>query len=899
MPRCWGLIVTQGKAPDFARNAQRPSVKYRYIIAIYLESFLTCEESIMAERHIPKLVYLHELDSVRNSDAEVVAAQRALYNEIVLNGNTVVLTFNQLADSKAFLSLFMNDDEMLEIVKSLMLNGAIRISRYKDKRTASQYLQDNLKPHPSGSHGKFVLSGWDIPEALSLEERESIRHSIYTALRNSETAYLDQKKVKGSDISDKLDRKNAGQDLDDSGQGGPNPEFTAADYNAAIDRMKRLVDLMLAISNSPFSYIDIKKSPSMSFSEFLSEATSTSVGLASANAKAIARQAISQVSKSDRNNRSAYYRMLENYPPDSADAKEAARLFDVCYNLTTEASVNGVANHYFATDSESIMAEMASRLEDYSEVYERRNHRYSLPKGKTSKEGSTSEASHEHDYKVPGKDLSDKPPTTEAWAHALRIRETVGQKQASGDKLDEAESETCSQESKLPYIYEDSIESNRVIWRKRVISSLLKSILIMVLYAVILSFVEVIISLVQDMMVSWMNLGDESIGDMVSDQGSVASIVVFLAGILIFARYDGNNKKAARNALISFLAVLFVIVLPVLSCFEISVNGGSLVFSTNFASLPDMIAMGLPSLVASFLGVALFAFIGYLIEEKADMPGIIDSAKSAWDSLRDLAMFIREGSYGGIGYVNEDTKRRVAEGRFEDATDLESGISPNHVVDINNVEWNRYVAYVSDDAEADCGTGELKLVTDHNRVLEFERSPEGREIGIMYESPYSTLVVDLVRDSHGREFAYERIIPRADGAVVIVPIYDGRFVLLEQFRHAIRERQICFPRGFGEDGLSAEENARKELCEEIGAEGISGLRKLGSLTPDSGISANVVDVYSCAIDGYDPTMRDEGIIRILELSPEQLRDMIAAGEITDGFTLSAFAMYKASSKIQA
>lgn len=49
------------------------------------------------------LVYLFELDSVRNSKAEIIKGQQALFEEIVMNGNQVVLSFNQLTDSDEFL----------------------------------------------------------------------------------------------------------------------------------------------------------------------------------------------------------------------------------------------------------------------------------------------------------------------------------------------------------------------------------------------------------------------------------------------------------------------------------------------------------------------------------------------------------------------------------------------------------------------------------------------------------------------------------------------------------------------------------------------------------------------------------------------------------------------------
>ncbi|MBE6747414.1 MAG: hypothetical protein E7558_08215 [Ruminococcaceae bacterium] len=52
-----------------------------------------------------KYVYLFELDSVRKTDAEIIAGQRALYDEIVKNGNIVVLTYNQLIDSTHLLTV--------------------------------------------------------------------------------------------------------------------------------------------------------------------------------------------------------------------------------------------------------------------------------------------------------------------------------------------------------------------------------------------------------------------------------------------------------------------------------------------------------------------------------------------------------------------------------------------------------------------------------------------------------------------------------------------------------------------------------------------------------------------------------------------------------------------------
>ena len=91
-----------------------------------------------------KYVYLFELDSVRKTDEEIIAGQAALYDEIVTNGNIVVLTYNQMVDSRGFFSLLKNG-EYKEALLKLFDSGVIKISQYGDRRTVSQYLMDSIE----------------------------------------------------------------------------------------------------------------------------------------------------------------------------------------------------------------------------------------------------------------------------------------------------------------------------------------------------------------------------------------------------------------------------------------------------------------------------------------------------------------------------------------------------------------------------------------------------------------------------------------------------------------------------------------------------------------------------------------------------------------------------------
>ena len=104
----------------------------------------------------------------------------------------------------------------------------------------------------------------------------------------------------------------------------------------------------------------------------------------------------------------------------------------------------------------------------------------------------------------------------------------------------------------------------------------------------------------------------------------------------------------------------------------------------------------------------------------------------------------------------------------------------------------------------------LMIETDIEKIKEYE-TQNNKKIGIVYKSPYNMLIVDLVRNLYGYCFTYERCVPAVKkGAIVSIPVYNSKFVLLKQFRHATRKFQYAFPRGFSEKSLTSEENLKKE-----------------------------------------------------------------------------------------
>ena len=186
-------------------------------------------------------------------------------------------------------------------------------------------------------------------------------------------------------------------------------------------------------------------------------------------------------------------------------------------------------------------------------------------------------------------------------------------------------------------------------------------------------------------------------------------------------------------------------------------------------------------------------------------------------------------------------------------------------------------------------------VTDRYKLKAIVRNQElyRRKYGVIYNSSFNTVVVDPIEDGNNEFYSYERVVPSTmKKGVVLFTMCKGKVILMRQFRHAIRKEQLCCPRGFGEVGISTIENAKKELYEELNATVVDEPVKLGSITADSGLSSGSVTVYLMKIKEYS-NLGEEGIREIVEIDPNEISKKVKCGEIDDGYTLSAFALYDA------
>lgn len=167
-----------------------------------------------------------------------------------------------------------------------------------------------------------------------------------------------------------------------------------------------------------------------------------------------------------------------------------------------------------------------------------------------------------------------------------------------------------------------------------------------------------------------------------------------------------------------------------------------------------------------------------------------------------------------------------------------------------------------------------------------------KEFGMIYRSRYNTLLVDPLRKSDGTFLPFERVLPTAGDGIVIVARKAGKFLLLKQYRHALRNEQYSFPRGYAEPDATPAENVQRELFEELHAVVRHTPKSLGFLEPDSGLTSRRTEVFLTELEAYQPSIHHEGILEVRETCLEEMEDMIRDGVLADGYTIGALELWK-------
>lgn len=719
-----------------------------------------------------KYVYLFELDSIRKSDEEIILGQRTLYDEIVKNGNIVVLTYNQLLDSRAFFSL-LNHEEYYKSIIQLFEKGFICISQFGTIRTLAQYLLNTLDLDK-----KFIYSCLPIK---SSQRRliELIKRSIMYSDLSEIREYIDGIYKTEEDLKDLF------IEVEENASGEyilQNTQLNRDEMDKVLQRLYTFITMVLRLSPLHSIYIAPKEEKEYSdykMFDYLSYVTKLKLDEDKLWNKAI--EIIENLNsfKNESSNRSVYFHELKERQNsiDLIPYQYAEAIISICTNYAYEMSICNISKHYNINDLKQVENLESSFFQDF---YQRLQQHWDDGK-KAEIRFLQAETNRFYEFV-----RLDKLPN---FSKAARITDKIDQKETS-EKI---------------YRYEYNIKQQRKAQKYRVLKKL---------------FIQIISLLCAVMLVMGINLIFE-VGHnvLVQDFDSLLSWYTFL--------------QFGMDTIFFFILGEF------------------------FSNLVSKIIPNLLSLSEA-------------------TQGLIESIFDAF-----YLVFMKGNTY--MSNVQIDTlepKNKAAE---------------MEVLETKELKKYKQLAKKRPDLMQESNIYSIANLWDSVQLKAIIRNEElyRKNYGVVYSSAFNQLIVDPIIDKKNDYFAYERIIPTSSKkGVVLFVLCQDKVILLKQYRHALRQEQICCPRGFGENQQSNIENAKKELYEELNAVCIEEPIELGTVCADSGLSSGKATIYLMKIEKYD-NLKKEGICEVVEFKLDELWKCIQNGLIEDGYTLSACSLYRA------
>ncbi len=171
------------------------------------------------------------------------------------------------------------------------------------------------------------------------------------------------------------------------------------------------------------------------------------------------------------------------------------------------------------------------------------------------------------------------------------------------------------------------------------------------------------------------------------------------------------------------------------------------------------------------------------------------------------------------------------------------------------------------------------------------------EARVVFDNPRLVVRDDVVRDPGGKTRSFT--VGVSGDAVYVVPVADdGRIMLIRQHRYPIGHWTLELPAGGVRRGADPLEQAKTELAEETGAAATTW-EPLGRFYPMPGrLDAEFFVYLATGFDGERLGARqpseDEWIDEIVLASPAEIRRFVASGELNDGCSLAALALWWAA-----
>ena len=131
-----------------------------------------------------KKIYAFELDSVCNSTDEInYVLDNVVFKTIVVDGDILVLSLNQLADSTFIISC-IKDNDMRKVLMELIKFKRIIVNPYGKYFTAVQYINDKIDSWIKNKNSDFIFSIINCLNISDENQREFILKNLQNCLRN-------------------------------------------------------------------------------------------------------------------------------------------------------------------------------------------------------------------------------------------------------------------------------------------------------------------------------------------------------------------------------------------------------------------------------------------------------------------------------------------------------------------------------------------------------------------------------------------------------------------------------------------------------------------------------------------------------------------------------------------
>lgn len=170
-------------------------------------------------------------------------------------------------------------------------------------------------------------------------------------------------------------------------------------------------------------------------------------------------------------------------------------------------------------------------------------------------------------------------------------------------------------------------------------------------------------------------------------------------------------------------------------------------------------------------------------------------------------------------------------------------------------------------------------------------------IGVIFEDEYFLFLRDLICRPNGSKFAHVRCLEQGwlhdRPGVVMLPVAQNKIMLFSHYRYPILSWSLEIPRGGGEKDISIIENIFKELAEEAAIQSIEEIVDLGEMYASNGFIAGAVRIYLVRVHLEEAHANEDLMKNLRWVDFPTFENLINEDQITDGFTLAAYAKAKA------